>query len=139
MRILLLLIYLGGTFSPLLDISERNYFRRWGGGGCTLLRTRLNWIIETFHRAVQSFQKCNSRGVSCDHMSRDKCPPAWLSGCGEIGEVERIAGLQTYNLPCFKCLDVLILEIFSDLTIGPLISSKNFNLKQALFLPTRND
>ena len=35
MRILLLLIYLGGTFSPLLDISKWNYFRRWGGGGCT--------------------------------------------------------------------------------------------------------
>ena len=33
MRILLLLIYVGGTFSPLLDISERNYFHRWGGGG----------------------------------------------------------------------------------------------------------
>ena len=32
MRILLLLIYLGGTFSPLLDISKWNYFRRWGGG-----------------------------------------------------------------------------------------------------------
>ena len=24
--------YLGGTFSPLLDISERNLFSRWGGG-----------------------------------------------------------------------------------------------------------
>ena len=23
--------YLGGTFSPLLDISERNYSPRWGG------------------------------------------------------------------------------------------------------------
>ena len=33
MRILLLPIYLGGTFSPLLDISERNYLRRWEGGG----------------------------------------------------------------------------------------------------------
>ena len=25
--------YLGGTFSPLLDISERNFLPRWGGGG----------------------------------------------------------------------------------------------------------
>ena len=25
--------YLGGTFFPLLDISERNFFSRWGGGG----------------------------------------------------------------------------------------------------------
>ena len=24
--------YLGGTFSPLLYISERNFFPRWGGG-----------------------------------------------------------------------------------------------------------
>ena len=23
----------GGTFSPLLDISERNFFSSWGGGG----------------------------------------------------------------------------------------------------------
>ena len=44
----LLPTYLGGIFSPLLDISERNFFPRWGGGGCTCtqctppLRTRLN-------------------------------------------------------------------------------------------------
>ena len=25
--------YLGGAFSPLLDISERNFFPRGGGGG----------------------------------------------------------------------------------------------------------
>ena len=25
--------YLGGTFSPLLDISERNFFPQVGGGG----------------------------------------------------------------------------------------------------------
>ena len=38
--------YLGGTFSPLLAISERNFFPRWGGGArapsAPPLRTRLN-------------------------------------------------------------------------------------------------
>ena len=33
MHIFFLPTYLGGTFSPLLDISERNFFPRWGGGG----------------------------------------------------------------------------------------------------------
>ena len=32
MHILFLPTYLGGTFSPLLDISERNFLPRWGGG-----------------------------------------------------------------------------------------------------------
>ena len=39
-----LLTYLGGTFSPLLDISEWNFFPRCGGGGARTpppLRTRL--------------------------------------------------------------------------------------------------
>ena len=48
--ILFLPTYLGGTFFPLLDVSERNYFFRWGGGARAPsappppphLRTRLN-------------------------------------------------------------------------------------------------
>ena len=31
MHIHFLPTYLGGTFSPLLDIPERNFFPRWGG------------------------------------------------------------------------------------------------------------
>ena len=46
MHILFLPTYLGGTFYHLLDISERNFIPRWGGGdvrapSAPLLSTRL--------------------------------------------------------------------------------------------------
>ena len=55
--------YLGGTFSPLLDISERNFFP--GGGGVRApsasppLRTRLYTCVTTSHCCVVTlFNTC---------------------------------------------------------------------------------
>ena len=56
--------YLGGTFSPLLDISERNFFPRWGGGVHVHplhppLRTRLYICVTTSHCCVVTlFNTC---------------------------------------------------------------------------------
>ena len=63
--------YLGGTFSPLLNISERNFFSRWGGGGLNVhpvhppLRTRLLVHTFFFYKKILQLYKNNESDSSC--------------------------------------------------------------------------